>query len=323
MKKLRVGVVGGRGYTGGECIRLLLHHPDVKLISVTSRGSHGQLLTECHPDLIGQTKLCFTERLHKELDVVFLCLPHGQSNQILATLNLSRDTKIIDMSHDHRLKTNREDFLYGLPELNREAIRVARKIANPGCFATAIELALLPIASAKGLPQDIHVSAITGSTGAGVQPSSTSHFSWRHNNISIYKAFHHQHLEEIYESLCFCQMTWKPSLHLVPFRGGFTRGIYVSIVLKTSLSEDNMRECYKSFYKSHPFVHFVDGMIDLKPVVNTNSCLLTLNKHHQMLHIVSCLDNLLKGASGQAVQNMNLMCGLQETAGLFLKPSVY
>lgn len=315
---IKAGIIGGAGYTAGELLRILLTHPEVEISFVMSNSHAGQPVYAVHKDLIGDTDLQFTQT-PAEADVVFLCLGHGNSRTFLAGTQLPESTKIVDLSQDFRIKAEGNDFLYGLPELNREAIKKAGKIANPGCFATGIELALLPL-SANGLLKDeIHINAITGSTGAGQTPSATSHFSWRNNNISIYKAFSHQHLAEIKQSLVQVGKAAVGEINLLPVRGNFSRGIFASVYTKTGASEASLIESFKSFYAGHPFTIVSDEPISLKEVVNTNKCLLHVEKHQDKVLVTSAVDNLLKGASGQAVQNMNLMFGLDETAGLKLK----
>jgi len=309
-KTIRAGVIGAAGYTGGELIRLLLHHPQVELAFAHSKSQAGKPLWLVHTDLLGDTELRFSDTMG-EADVLFLCVAHGEAKKFLAENKIPKQTKLIDLSEDHRLD---DSFVYGLPELNRERIRKATRVANPGCFATAIQLALLPLASKKVLQDEAHVSATTGSTGAGQALSASTHFSWRNNNLSAYKAFEHQHVAEIRHGLKF-----PGKLHFVPYRGGFTRGIFAGVYTGTMFSQQEAQELYDKFYKEHPFVHRSEQAVDLKQVTNTNKCLLHLELHDQQLFITSVIDNLLKGASGQAVQNMNLMCGFEETAGLKLK----
>ena len=319
--KIRVGVVGGAGYTGGELLRILVHHPQVKIAFVHSKSKTGKYIDEVHTDLIGDTKLKFTSELSDDIDVLFLCVGHGEASVFLKENPISRKIKIIDLSQDHRL--NNREFVYGLPELNRERIRNASYIANPGCFATCIQLGLLPLAANQLLKEDVHIAATTGSTGAGQSLSATSHFSWRQNNLSIYKAFEHQHLNEIGQSLTQLQTDFKSELNFIPYRGSFTRGIIASIYTDCNESLDKIREIYQSYYQAHPFVHISKSAIDLKQIVNTNKGLLQLQKHGNKLLITSCIDNLLKGASGQAVQNMNLICNIDEKTGLNLKASYF
>ncbi len=327
MEKIRIGIVGGAGYTGGELLRLLIPHPAANIAFVHSKSQAGKLLAEVHTDLIGDTDLAFTNALHQEIDVLFLCVGHGDAARFLSENPFDQSIKIIDLSQDFRLKSRAsyEDsaFIYGLPELNRDRIRVSQYIANPGCFATCIELALLPLAHSGLLYEEIHVNATTGSTGAGQSLSATSHFSWRNNNLSVYKAFDHQHLHEIRETLGQLQSENLGPLHFIPQRGDFTRGIFASIYLKCSLSEEEVYTRYEAYYKDHPFTHVSKGAIDLKQVVNTNKCLLHVRKHGTHLMITSIIDNLLKGASGQAVQNMNLLFGRPEMEGLRLKASYF
>lgn len=322
--KIRVGIVGGAGYTGGEVLRLLLNHPSAAIQFVHSRSKAGLLLSEVHTDLIGDTDLRFTDTLTDTIDVLFLCLGDGSSQKLINELDLEKSVKIIDLSQDFRLhSTNSTSFVYGLPELNRTAIKNAQNIANPGCFATAIQLALLPLAAQQLMNSDVHVSCTTGSTGAGQSMRAYSHFSWRQNNLSLYKAFTHQHLQEINQSLRQLQQSISAEIVMIPQRGSFTRGIFASLVMKSDKGLEALQKMYTDYYTGHPFVHLSTNSIDLKQVVNTNKCLLYLEKHGDELLIVSVLDNLLKGAAGQAVQNMNLLFGLAETAGLKLKASAF
>lgn len=305
---IKVGIIGGAGYTGGETIRLLLNHPSAELAFVQSRSQAGKYLYETHHDLAGDTQLKFTAEIDESVDVVFLCLGHGESKKLLAEKPIN--TKIIDLGNDFRL-SDAEGFIYGLPEINREKIKKASKVANPGCFATTIQLGLLPLA---GKLKEVYATGITGSTGAGQKLQDTTHFTWRANNISAYKTLTHQHMGEINRTL-----GTKDQINFVPWRGDFTRGIFVSSVLTNSDSLEDINKVYKDFYKGHPFTHVADSMIDLKQVVNTNKALIFLEKEGNKLVVHSALDNLLKGASGQAVQNMNLMFGFPEDAGLRLK----
>src|SRR5688572_352901 len=313
--KIKVGIVGGAGYTGGETIRLLLNHPNAELTFIHSRSNAGNPLFSAHPDLQGETDLKFTDALQQNVDVVFLCLGHGESKKFLKENPIDSKVKIIDLSQDFRLgeSVNGRTFVYGLPELNKKEILKANNIANPGCFATAIQLGLLPLASA-GILKEVFATGITGSTGAGQKLQDTTHFTWRANNISAYKTLTHQHMGEINRTL-----GTKNSIHFVPWRGDFTRGIFVSSIVTSDLTLAAVTKLYKDFYEDHPFTHVADSMIDLKQVVNTNKCLIFLEKEGDKLVIHSALDNLLKGASGQAVQNMNLMFGFEEDAGLRLK----
>ncbi len=317
---IKVGIVGGAGYTAGELLRLLVHHPEVEIVFVHSESNAGNKLIDVHNGLLGETELVFTnELLLDEIDVLFLCTAHGDSGKFLSANAVPADLRIIDLSTDFRHKRSDNDFIYGLPELNREAIKNSIHIANPGCFATAIQVALLPLAGKGLLNNDVHINAITGSTGAGVKPTSTSHFSWRNNNISVYKAFEHQHLQEIIESVTQLQPTFSHQLHFIPVRGNFARGIFVTSYLKTDLSAEEAKQIYQEFYKDAAFTFIVDKNPDMKQVVNTNKAIVYVEKHGENLLIISMTDNLLKGASGQAVQNMNLMFGLNEKAGLNLK----
>lgn len=317
------GIIGAAGYTGGELLRILLQHPNVKIDFCFSRSQQGKLLSDVHSDLLGDTDLRFSGEINAAIDVVFLCLPHGESKQFLKENPFSSNTKIIDLSNDFRLKKNAGDFVYGLPELNKEAIKNAQKVANTGCFATTIQYALLPLANAQLLQNDIHISGITGSTGAGVGLSETSHFSWRNNNISVYKAFTHQHLDEISASILQLQPTFNAEINFIPYRGNYTRGILITAYIPYNDTIENAISLYKSYYADAPFVVISEKNINLKQVVNTNKCLLYIEKVDNKLMIIAATDNLIKGASGQAVQNMNLMFGLDETAGLHLKSIAY
>jgi len=312
---IKAAIIGGAGYTGGELIRILLNHPQAELIEVVSQSQAGKHLFEVHQDLIGETELLFTKQYGEEADVVFLCLGHGKSKQYLSQNQFAKEAKIIDLSHDFRLEE-----VYGLPELNKDKIQETRFVANPGCFATALELALLPLAY-NGMLKEVHVSGITGSTGAGLTPSETTHFSWRNNNISTYKAFTHQHLAEVKQSLMQYQPWFDQPLNFIPYRGNFTRGILATAYQYCEWPLEEAIKVYKEFYEDHPFTFVTDQALDLKQVVNTNKCLIHLEMHNGYLMVQSAIDNLLKGASGQAVQNMNLMFGLDETTGLKLKAS--
>lgn len=320
-KSIKVGVVGGAGYTGGELLRILVNHPHATIAFVHSKSKTGKFIHEVHTDLIGDIDLKFTSELSSDIDVMFLCVGHGEAKVFLAENKIDAKVKIIDLSQDHRLKST--TFVYGLPELNKEQIKKANYIANPGCFATCIQLALLPLAANGLLKDDVHISATTGSTGAGQSLSTTSHFSWRQNNLSIYKAFEHQHLNEIGQSLTQLQNSFSNDLNFIPYRGAFTRGIIASLYTTCDLSIEKVEELYQAYYATHPFVHISKNAIDLKQIVNTNKGLLQLQKHGNKLLITSCIDNLLKGASGQAVQNMNLLFGLDEKAGLNLKAAYF
>ena len=322
---IRVGIVGGAGYTGGELIRLLLHHPQVSISFVHSTSNGGRPLHEVHTDLLGETELSFSTDFSDEVDVVFLCVGHGAAKKFLSQQSFRASVRLIDLSQDFRLSASASldgrDFVYGLPELQREAIREAGNIANPGCFATCIQLALLPLASRGGISAPVHISGITGSTGAGQSLTETSHFSWRDSNISAYKLFNHQHLLEIKQSLGQLQTADIPAIHFVPYRGNFTRGILITAYLESNISLEEARDLFNRFYESHPFVHISAVNPHLKQVVNTNKCILYLDKVGDQLVIISMIDNLVKGASGHAVQNLNLMFGLKETEGLLLKPA--
>jgi N-acetyl-gamma-glutamyl-phosphate reductase len=320
MQKIKIGVIGGAGYTAGELLRILINHPNVEIVFVNSSSNAGNPITQVHSGLIGETDLIFTSDLPlNQVDALFLCSAHGDSKKFVEANDIPQNVKIIDLSTDYRAKSTEHDFIYGLPELNRDEIIKANHIANPGCFATAIQVALLPLAAHGLLKDEIHVNAITGSTGAGVKPSATSHFSWRNNNISIYQAFKHRHLQEINQSLIQLQEDYAGKLNFIPVRGNFTRGIYVTSYTKCDLSLEDAYTLYRNFYKDAAFTFVTDQNPDLKQVVNTNKAIIYLEKHDDKLLIVSMTDNLLKGASGQAVQNMNLMFGLDEKIGLNLK----
>jgi len=318
--KLKVGIIGGAGYTAGELIRLLVNHPQVEISFVHSTSNAGSRITDVHEGLIGEANLFFSDRLSfAGIDALFLCSAHGDSRKFMETHSLPESLKIIDLSTDFRHKNTAGEFVYGLPELNKSAIQRATRIANPGCFATAIQLALLPLAANGLLKDDIHVNAITGSTGAGVKPEATTHFSWRADNISIYKPFEHQHLQEITESLLQLQPERIPSLHFIPVRGNFTRGIFATAYTVCDLTAEEIKKLYSDFYQDAAFTFVADKNPDLKQVTNTNKCILYPEKHGNRLLVISVIDNLLKGASGQAIQNFNLMFGLDEKSGLMLK----
>ena len=321
--KIKVGIVGGAGYTGGELLRILVNHPEVEIVFVHSNSKAGNPISDIHTDLFGDTELKFTDTLSQNINVLFLCVGHGDARKFLDANAIADSIKIIDLSQDFRLakssKLKDRSFVYGLPELNRDRIRSASNIANPGCFATTIQIALLPLAAKGLLKSEIHINATTGSTGAGQSLATTSHFTWRNNNLSVYKAFEHQHLNEIGETLTVLQGGFDQSINFIPQRGDFTRGILAAIYLESDLTLDEATKIYENFYAEHPFTHASKKNIDLKQVVNTNKALIHLEKHGSKLFIVSLIDNLLKGASGHAVQNMNLMFGLEETCGLRLK----
>ncbi len=319
-----VGIIGGAGYTGGELLRILIRHPQVEIGFVHSESHAGQKVFEAHNDLLGDTDLSFTDKLSSDVDVLFLCMGHGKSAEFLVKNVISADIRIIDLSQDFRLHGNhtangvQRSFIYGLPELYREDLKNAQNIANPGCFATAFELALLPLASANLLSSEVHVNGITGSTGAGQALSDTTHFSWRNNNISIYKAFTHQHLKEVKQTLESAGAK-APKLNFIPVRGNFTRGIFLTAYTDCVSNIEDLTSLYNDFYKDAAFTFVSDREISLKEVVNTNKCILHVEKYEGKVLITSVIDNLTKGASGQAVQNMNLMFGLNEKAGLGLK----
>ncbi|MDR0907458.1 MAG: N-acetyl-gamma-glutamyl-phosphate reductase [Rikenellaceae bacterium] len=324
MKK--VGIIGGAGYTGGEAVRLLLNHPEVELAFVQSASNAGNLLSDVHTDLLGDTSMRFTAEAD-DADVLVICSGHGKARKWLEANAVSPSTLIIDLSQDFRLaessRLGERQFVYGLPELNRAKIEGAKSIANPGCFATCLQLGLLPLAAAGLLSGDVHISATTGSTGAGQKPSASTHFSWRANNLSTYKAFDHQHLHEIGESILGLQPSWGGEILFIPSRGAFTRGIFASIYTTSDLTEQQAIDLYKEFYRDAAFTFVSDRAVDLKQVVNTNKCVLRIEKHGDKLLITSVIDNLLKGASGQAVQNMNLALGIDERAGLRLKATAF
>jgi N-acetyl-gamma-glutamyl-phosphate reductase len=324
MKKIRVGIIGGAGYTAGELLRILLNHPAVDVTYVHSTSNSGKKVTDIHTDLLGDTDLVFSGVYDfSGLDVIFLCMGHGKSIEFMNDNQLPESLKVIDLSTDYRMKRDNNNFVYGLPELNAMEIKSAKYIANPGCFATGIQLALLPLAHAGLLTDEIHVNAITGSTGAGQSPSKTSHFSWRNNNLSVYKVFEHQHLGEINQSLVQLQPSYKPSLNFIPVRGNHTRGIFVTAYTRFNGSVEDAKNLYRAYYQDHPFVHISSENPDLKQVVNTNKCILYFEKHNEYLVVVSLTDNLIKGASGQAIQNMNILFGLDQKTGLYLKPVAF
>ncbi|WP_185868297.1 N-acetyl-gamma-glutamyl-phosphate reductase [Blattabacterium cuenoti] len=321
---IEVGIVGGTGYTAGELMRLILHHPKVRIKEVVSSSHPGELVHLFHQDLLGEIDhVKFSRHLSDGIDVVFLCLGHGNARSCLTNINLNDQTKVIDLSQDFRSMKHayfrNRSFIYGLPELQKELIKESMNIANPGCFATSILLALLPLAKHKLLKYDIHISAITGSTGSGKNPIDTTHFSWRNNNISAYKVFMHQHLKEVRQVLYQEQKNLCSDIYFVPYRGNFSRGILTTLYTPSFISLEETQEMYKEYYKDHPFVYLSEINIDMKQVINTNKCILYLMKEKQRIIIVSIIDNLIKGASGQAIQNMNLMFNIEETCGLILK----
>uniref|UniRef100_UPI0040266D67 N-acetyl-gamma-glutamyl-phosphate reductase n=1 Tax=Segatella hominis TaxID=2518605 RepID=UPI0040266D67 len=332
---IRVGILGAAGYTGGELIRLLINHPEAEIVFANSESNAGNLVAEVHEGLYGETDLKFTAEMpFDQVDVIFFCFGHGKSEAFLKEHNVPENVKIIDLAQDFRLAPETvvatqqptpaaHDFVYGLPEINESKIAVAQHVANPGCFATCIQLGLLPAAKMGLINSDVSVNAITGSTGAGQKPGATTHFSWRNNNMSIYKAFNHQHVPEIRQSLKQTQGYLDAAIDFIPYRGDFARGIFATEVVKTDKPIEEIVAGYKEFYKNAKFTHYVDKAIDLKQVVNTNKCLIHVDKYGDKFLITSCIDNLLKGAVGQAVQNMNIMFGLDQTAGLRLKPSAF
>ena len=326
---IRIGILGAAGYTGGELIRLLLNHPEAEIVFANSESNAGNPVCDVHEGLIGDTDLKFSAEMpFDKVDVVFFCFGHGKSEAFLKEHTIPADVKIIDLAQDFRVKdeglrVKDYDFIYGLPELNREAIRKAQHVANPGCFATCIQLGLLPAAKMGLLKYDVSVNAITGSTGAGQKPGATTHFSWRNNNLSIYKPFTHQHLAEIRQSLVQQQGSLDVDIDFIPYRGDFARGIFTTEVIRTKANADEVIAAYKEYYSDAAFTHYSDKSLDLKQVVNTNKCLVHIDVFDNKLLVTSCIDNLLKGAVGQAVQNMNLMFGIDETAGLRLKASAF
>lgn len=326
-KLIRVGIIGGAGYTGGEACRLLINHPSVELVFVHSSSNGGNYLYKVHEDLLGDTDLKFSTDIRTDVDVLFLCVGHGDARKFLEANPIPENVSIIDLSQDFRLKkTNsigERKFVYGLSEACREAVVSAKNIANPGCFATCLQLGLLPLAASGELKSEVNISAVTGSTGAGQSLSQTSHFSWRLSNMSTYKCFTHQHLNEIGETIVSLQPSFDKDINFIPYRGDFARGIIASIYVDSDLTAEEAKELYIKYYENAPFVTVSDKGVHLKQVVNTNKCLLSIEKHGKKLLITSVIDNLLKGASGQAVQNMNLMFGLDEKAGLRLKPLAF
>ena len=327
---IKVGILGAAGYTGGELIRLLLNHPEAEIVFANSESNAGNLVSDVHEGLIGDTDLRFTDQMpFDQVDVVFFCFGHGKSEAFLKEHTIPANVKIIDLAQDFRLKRSQEitpehhDFVYGLPEINKEEIAKAQHVANPGCFATCIQVALLPAANLNLLKEDVVVNAITGSTGAGQKPGATTHFSWRNNNLSIYKPFTHQHLAEIKQSIKQVQGYLDADIDFIPYRGDFARGIFCTAIIKTPAPEEDIIEAYKEFYKDAAFTHYSDKAIDLKQVVNTNKALVHVEKYGNKLLVTSAIDNLLKGAVGQAVQNMNILFGIDETAGLKLKASAF
>ncbi|MBQ1178589.1 MAG: N-acetyl-gamma-glutamyl-phosphate reductase [Bacteroidaceae bacterium] len=329
---VKVGILGAAGYTGGELIRLLVHHPEAEIVFANSESNAGNLVADVHEGLLGDTDLRFTDAMpFDEVDVVFFCFGHGKSEQFLQEHSIPSHVKIIDLAQDFRIAAPTHDYVYGLPEIHREQIRECQHLANPGCFATCIQLGLLPLAKAGLLTHDVAVNAITGSTGAGQKPVATTHFSWRSDNMSIYKVFTHQHLHEIRQSLTELQGSLEASIDFIPYRGDFARGIFCTEVVKfdgaegspTNPTAEQLAEMYRAFYADAAFTHYVDKALDLKQVVNTNKALVHIDKFEGKAVITCIIDNLLKGAVGQAVQNMNLMFGMDEKAGLGLKANAF
>ena len=325
--KIRIGLVGGAGYKGGEILRLLVNHPSAEIVYIHSKSNAGKALHSVHQDLVGATDLVFSHKLDDNVDVLFLCVGHGDSLKFMEENDVPKHIKIISLSQDFRLKENAvikgRKFIYGLPEINREAIRSSDNISNPGCFASSIEFGLLPLAKNKLLKDDVYSTGITGSTGAGQTKSETSHFSWRENNVQAYKSLKHQHLGEINETLSTLSGKAVPPIHFIPWRGDFTRGIFITSQLKCSETLPELYKIYDEFYKGHPFIKISREPIFLKQVVNTNNCFINMEQAGDIVVIHSAIDNLLKGASGQAVQNMNLMFDLEETEGLKLKANYF
>ena len=321
---VRVGILGAAGYTGGELIRLLLNHPEAEIVFANSESNAGNPVADVHEGLYGDTELCFTSEMpFDSVDVVFFCFGHGKSEAFLKEHSIPENVKIVDLAQDFRLEAPDHDYVYGLPEINKERIAKAQHVANPGCFATCIQLGLLPAASMGLIKGSVAVNAITGSTGAGQKATATTHFSWRNNNMSIYKAFTHQHVPEIRQSLRQVQGHLDADIDFIPYRGDFSRGIFATEVIKTDRPVEEIVEAYKAFYRDARFTHYVDKAIDMKQVVNTNKALVHCDKYGDKLLVTSTIDNLLKGAVGQAVQNMNIMFGLDEATGLNLKSSAF
>lgn len=317
---MKVGIIGGAGYTAGELLRILVSHPEAEIVFVHSSSNAGKPVAEVHEGLYGDTDLHFSDTYDLEaVDVVFLCSGHGISRAFWQENRRPEGLKVIDLAQDFRDES--DGYVYGLPEVNRSRIAGADLVANPGCFATAIQVALVPLAAAGLLNDEVHVTAVTGSTGAGVKPGATTHFSWRNDNLSVYKAFSHQHLAEIRRTLSSLQPGFDKDINFVPVRGDFPRGIFAMTYIDTPITEDEARALYREYYKDAYFTHVMDKSVDLKQAVNTNKALISIEKHGSKLLVISAIDNLLKGASGQAVQNMNLMFGLPENTGLRLKPS--
>lgn len=321
MKKIKTAIAGAAGYTGGEIIRLLLQHPHVESIVPVSGSSAGKAVTAVHNDLFGDTDLVFASNMSGDEDVIFLCLPHGESQKWLQEHRPSASQLVVDLGQDFRL--NRNEFAYGLSEVNKEQIANARRIANPGCFATLVQLMLSPFAAKHLLPASVEIAATTGSTGAGQSLSSSTHFSWRAGNHSAYKSLTHQHLAEISATLCGLQPEWRGTINMIPLRGSFTRGIHAVIHFESPSSEEKINDLLKSYCSAHAFVHLTPEAPSVKQVVNTNKCFIHAEKVNTRVVLTGVIDNLLKGASGQAVQNMNLALGFPETSGLQLKPLAY
>lgn len=321
---IKIGIVGGAGYTAGELIRLLLHHPKAEIAWIHSESQANKPIYSIHKDLLGECDLVFANEIKENIDLLFLCSGHDNSAPFLEQYNFRNSkTKIIALSQDFRISNAQHDFIYGLPELNKKSIQKAKHIANPGCFATGIQLSLLPLAKANLLQKEIHITGLIGTTGAGQRPRFSTHFSWVDNNVSIYKPFRHQHLAEIKQGLAQLMQKNVPELHFIPIRGNFSRGIFLTMYTKIEITIERTLALYEDFYKNHPFVFVTEQNIDLKQVINTNKCILQLEIHEGKLLVTIILDNLLKGAAGQAIQNMNLMFGMEESMGLNLKGSAF
>ena len=329
---IKIGILGAAGYTGGELIRLLVHHPEAEIVFANSESNAGNLVADVHEGLLGDTDLRFTDAMpFNEVDVVFFCFGHGKSEAFLKEHAIPERVKIIDLAQDFRLAAPTHDYVYGLPEIHKDQICQCQHLANPGCFATCIQLGLLPLAKAGLLTHDVAVNAITGSTGAGQKPVSTTHFSWRTDNMSIYKVFTHQHLHEIRQSLTELQGSLEVDVDFIPYRGDFARGIFCTEVVKfdgeegtpTNPTAEQLANMYRTFYADAAFTHYIDKALDLKQVVNTNKALVHIDKFGNKVVITCIIDNLLKGAVGQAVQNMNLMFGIDEKTGLGLKANAF
>ena len=323
MKK--IGIIGGSGFTGGELIRILLNHPKYDIQFIYSESQNEKKISEIHKDLLGKTEMIFTNEINLDIDVLFLCIGHGKSKKFLEQNNFNKELVIIDLSSDFRLLNNNKyksrNFIYGLPELKRKEIQKSKSISNPGCFATAIQLSLIPLLKNNLIKDDVHINAITGSTGAGLLNTNTNNFNWRNNNISVYKPFVHQHLDEVYQT--FELFNNKSKVYFIPNRGNFTRGIFTSIYTSAKENLESVKKIYYEFYSGHSFTHISESDISLKEVINTNNCHINIKSHDGLILITTVIDNLIKGASGQAVQNLNVIFGYEETLGLEFKASIY